>query len=145
MSTSRMALLGLALLAATPACYRTTVRSGRPPAATPAPGHDSRWRSSVAFDLFEVDKPPPLDLLCKETGWAEIHQWRSPANWAAEFFLAASVVGFFYKSSKVTVKCAAGPGVQTVVVPVQPGQTVIVQPPPASAPAPAAPPPAPAP
>ena len=133
-------VLGLLLLAGTPACYSVTVRSGRPPAPEPPSGFDGQWRSAVLGDIVEIDQPVPLNRLCK-AGWAEIHQERTPVNWLADVFLA----GFFYESQKLTLRCGEGSAPPVVVVPVQPGQTVIVQPvsgpgtppaPPATLPAP---------
>jgi hypothetical protein len=92
------AVLGTALLCS--ACYRMTITSGRAPA--PAPKVEDRWRSTTVLDAVEIDKPLPLDLECKETGWATIEQRRNGLNWLVDVFLA----GVVYESTHVNVYCA---------------------------------------
>lgn len=94
------AVLGAALLCS--GCYRMTITSGRAPA--PAPKVEDRWRSTTVLDAFEIDKPLPLDLECKETGWATIEQRRNGLNWLVDVFLA----GVVYESTHVNVYCAQG-------------------------------------
>jgi hypothetical protein len=133
MRAVRVGLACALVLACTPACYHVTIRSGRPPAAQPAESYDGAWRSAVIGDIVEIDKPVPLDLVCKSAGWAEIDQEMTPVNWLVDVFLA----GFFYESNDLTLKCGAGPAGPpgVIVVPVQPGQTVVVQPVPGPGPA----------
>lgn len=102
MVKSSLVMAGLVPLALSTGCYHLTIHNGRSPTSEPAPGYEGKWRSAVILDAVEVDKPLPLDLLCKGSGWAEIDQTMGPLNWLVDVFLA----GFVYESSTLTLRCA---------------------------------------
>jgi hypothetical protein len=97
-------VVGFAVLALTSGCYRMTIVSGRAPTSDPVAGYDDKWRSATVLDAVEIDKPLPLDLVCKETGWATIDQKMTAVNWLVDVFLA----GFVYESNAVSLRCAGG-------------------------------------
>jgi hypothetical protein len=101
----RLDVAGLALLALTSGCYHITIRNGRSPTPDPVESYDGKWRSTTVLDVIDIDKPLPLDLVCKETGWATIDQKMTPVNWLVDVFLA----GFVYESDDVWLKCARSP------------------------------------
>lgn len=102
----RLRATSLAVLALTSGCYRMTIVSGRAPTSDPVEGYDGKWRSATVLDAVEIDKPLPLDLVCKETGWAAIDQKMTPVNWLVDVFLA----GFVYESNAVSLRCGGGKG-----------------------------------
>jgi hypothetical protein len=112
--TSRAVSFALVALL-TAGCYRTTIYSGRP--VSPAnPTYEDKWRSAALGDIVDIDGATPLDLHCRETGWAQIDHWRSVGNWLVDVFLAGTLI---YESNRATVQCAA----PTVAAPVAPWPT----------------------
>ena len=61
--------LGVLLIAA--GCFRTTVRSGLPPADAAA-RHDDNWHSGLLLGSIETSGPYALREICPE-GWAEVN------------------------------------------------------------------------
>ena len=107
---ARLGAVGCALLSG--GCYKMTIVNGKPPA--PAPVLEDKWRSTVALDIVAIDTPIALDGVCKETGWAKIHQSLTPVDWFIDGF-----AGGLYESNHASVWCALGSGAPPVAVPVQ--------------------------
>ena len=92
----------LVALLLTTSCYSTTIRSGRP--ALPS-SETWYWHHAFVFGLVESSGPYRLDSICPE-GWSEFH-----AEMTSFHGLLRIVTLGLYAPAKVTVVCAAPPGV----------------------------------
>lgn len=90
-------VIGSAL--ASSGCWRTTLRSGLPPAEE-AQGYDERVHDAYVLGAIETGDPHPLDALCPH-GWAEIHVRKGFING----FLTLITLGI-YSPQTITVVCA---------------------------------------
>ena len=94
----RRALLFLALCGT--ACFRMTVKSGRPLGRAPTE-YDAKWHSGVIFGLAELSGPYDLSDVCP-LGWASIRTETSFVNGVVHVLTAE-----IYTPQTVTIRCAA--------------------------------------
>lgn len=87
----------LSALACT-SCFRTTVRAGVPPGASPA-GYHERWHSGFVAGLIEDSGPHHLDQLCPG-GWAQIDTKTEPVN-----LVVMVTTLFIYTPQVITISC----------------------------------------
>ncbi len=90
-------LLVVLALSAT-GCFRTTIRSGTTPGASP-PGYHERWHSGYIGGLIEGSGPHELGQLCPG-GWSQIDTKTEPVDLALTI-----TTSLIYTPQVVTVAC----------------------------------------